>query len=125
MLQVMDAHLNSQDRCQLLIDAAQRGCRYLEQLDHRAVAPSPKAIASLSALGGPLPDEPQDPAAVLALLDEIGSPATVVNAGGRFFGFVNGGAVPGALAANILAAAWDQNASLRVMSPVAAALEDI
>jgi glutamate/tyrosine decarboxylase-like PLP-dependent enzyme len=76
-------------------------------------------------LGGSLPEDPQDPAAVLALLDEVGSPATVVNAGGRFFGFVNGGAVPASLAANVLGAAWDQNASLRVMSPVGAALEDV
>jgi glutamate/tyrosine decarboxylase-like PLP-dependent enzyme len=49
----------------------------------------------------------------------------MANAGGRFFGFVNGGSVPAALAANVLAAAWDQNAALRVMSPVAAALEDV
>ena len=49
----------------------------------------------------------------------------MANAGGRFFGFVNGGSVPAALAANVLAAAWDQNAALRVMSPVAAVLEDV
>ncbi len=42
-----------------------------------------------------------------------------------FFGFVNGGSVPAALAANVLAAAWDQNTGLRVMSPVAATLEDV
>jgi glutamate/tyrosine decarboxylase-like PLP-dependent enzyme len=113
------------DRQQLLLDAARRGCSYLEHLDGRSVAPSLEAIAALTRLGGPLPDDPQDPSDVLALLDGAGSPATVVNAGGRFFGFVNGGAVPAALAANVLAAAWDQNASLRVMSPVAAAIEDI
>jgi len=113
------------DRQQLLLDAAQRGCSYLEQVDRRSVAPPPAAIAALARLGGRLPDDPQDPAAVLALLDEAGSPATVVNSGGRFFGFVNGGALPATLAANVLAAAWDQNASLRVMSPVGAALEDI
>ena len=62
---------------------------------------------------------------MLKQLDEIGSPGTVANAGGRFFGFVNGGSVPAALAANVLAAAWDQNAGLRVMSPVAAVLEDV
>ncbi len=112
-------------RQQLLQDAARRGGSYLEHLDGRSVAPSPEAVTGLKRLGGPLPDDPQDPSGVLALLDEAGSPATVVNAGGRFFGFVNGGAVPAALAANVLAAAWDQNAGLRVMSPVAAAIEDI
>jgi glutamate/tyrosine decarboxylase-like PLP-dependent enzyme len=82
-------------------------------------------VEALAAPGGPLPEESTNPSAVLALLDEVGSPATVANAGGRYFGFVNGGSVPAALAANVLAAAWDQNAALRVMSPVAAALEDV
>jgi glutamate/tyrosine decarboxylase-like PLP-dependent enzyme len=113
------------DRRSLLLDAAARAGAYLDQIERRPVAPSPAAVAALARLGGPLPEAPQDSAAVLALLDEVGSPATVVNAGGRFFGFVNGGAVEASLAANVLAAAWDQNASLRVMSPVGAALEDI
>jgi len=45
--------------------------------------------------------------------------------GGRYFGFVNGGMVPAAMAANWLAVAWNQNAALRVMSPIAAELEEI
>jgi glutamate/tyrosine decarboxylase-like PLP-dependent enzyme len=66
-----------------------------------------------------------DPSAVLAQLDEIGSPATVASAGGRYFGFVIGGSLPSSLAASWLATAWDQNAGLVAASPVAAALEDI
>ncbi len=62
---------------------------------------------------------------VLDLLDRVGSPATVATAGGRFFGFVNGAAFPVSVAATWLASAWDQNAALRVMSPAAAALEDV
>ena len=58
-------------------------------------------------------------------LDRIGSAATVTNAGGRFFGFVNGGALPASVAASWMVAAWDQNAALRVMSPAAAAFEDV
>jgi glutamate/tyrosine decarboxylase-like PLP-dependent enzyme len=72
-----------------------------------------------------MPKKGEDPWKVLALLDEVGSPGTVANAGGRYFGFVNGGALPAARAANVLAAAWDQNAAFRVMSPTAAALEEI
>jgi glutamate/tyrosine decarboxylase-like PLP-dependent enzyme len=63
--------------------------------------------------------------AVLDLLDRIGSPATMATAGGRYFGFVNGGALPASVAATWMASVWDQNAALRAMSPVAAALEDV
>ena len=73
----------------------------------------------------PLPEAPGDPFCVLDLLDRVGSPATVATAGGRFFGFVNGAALPVSVAATWLASAWDQNAALRVMSPAAAAIEDV
>jgi glutamate/tyrosine decarboxylase-like PLP-dependent enzyme len=62
---------------------------------------------------------------VIEKLDELGSPATVATTGGRYFGFVIGGTLPASLAANWLAGAWDQNAALRVMSPVAAELEEV
>jgi glutamate/tyrosine decarboxylase-like PLP-dependent enzyme len=89
------------------------------------VAPRPQDIARLEGLGGPLPQSPSDPRDTLALLDDIGSPATVATTGGRYFGFVTGGALPAAVAANWLAGIWDQNAALSVMSPVAAKIEEI
>jgi glutamate/tyrosine decarboxylase-like PLP-dependent enzyme len=113
------------EREELLAEAAVRGVAYLRRIRQRSVAPSEAAVAELQKFVEPLPALPCDPAEVLKQLDEVGSPGTVANAGGRFFGFVNGGAVPAALAANVLAAAWDQNAALRVMSPVAAVLEDV
>ncbi len=105
-----------------LEEASRRATAYLESLDTREVAPDARLLA---ALGGDLPAGPTDPRAVIALLDEAGSPATVANAGGRYFGFVNGGALPASLAATWLASAWNQNAALRVMSPVAATLEEL
>ncbi len=109
----------------LLRDTASRAVRYLEGLRERRVSPAPSALEGLGKFSRPLQDEPLDSAKVLEELDTFGSPAAVASAGGRYFGFVIGGSLPAALAANILAAAWDQNAVLEIASPVGAALEKV
>src|SRR5437870_4487196 len=109
----------------LLREAADYAIRYLETMNERSVAPAPQALARLTELNGSLPDEPTDPRAVLAQLDQIGSPAAVASAGPRYFGFVIGGSLPSSVAASWLATAWDQNAGLVAASPIAAAVEEI
>ena len=112
----------SNDVMKLAADSARR---YTQKISERKVAPSEAAVAALADLHEPFPASATDPSAVIARLDQIGSPATMATTAGRYFGFVNGGMVPVALAANQLAAAWNQNAALRVMSPIAAELEEI
>ena len=113
----------ARDTRELMQEAAARASAYLESLTERLAAPTPEAIDGLAKLGGPLPEKPLDSVDVLALLDEIGSPATVASAGGRYFGFVIGGSLPATLAANWLGGAWDQNAAFVTSSPVGAYLE--
>jgi glutamate/tyrosine decarboxylase-like PLP-dependent enzyme len=108
----------------LLADAALRGARYLEELAARPVYPRPDAIGRLrAALQAPLPDRPSSPEEVLKFIDEQGSQATVASAGGRYFGFVTGGALPAAVAAHQLATSWDQNAVTFTCSPAGTLFE--
>jgi len=109
----------------LLKATTERALRYLDGLNCRSVGPSPEGITNLRRLDEPLPEAPTDPEVVVALLDEIGSPATVATAGSRYFGFVVGGSLPATVAANWLATAWDQNAGIAALSPIAARLEEI
>jgi glutamate/tyrosine decarboxylase-like PLP-dependent enzyme len=109
----------------LFEDAARRASRYLEALPARSVAPLPEAVARLQSLDEPLPENPQADEAVLRRLDELGSPATAAMAGGRYFGFVVGGALPVSVAANWLATAWDQNAASPGAAPSVAAFEQV
>jgi len=89
-------------RTALLAEAADRAGRYLRGLADRAVAPSAEAVLALDELDFPLPEAGLAPSRVLAVLDEVGSPATVASAGPRYFGFVTGGALPMAVAASWL-----------------------
>ena len=110
------------DALRLASDSAQR---YVRSIGERRVAPSAEDVAALEKFREPFPENESDPRDVVAMLGKFGSPATVATTGPRYFGFVIGGTLPAALGANWLAGAWDQNPALRVMSPVAAELEDV
>lgn len=105
--------------------AAERAVEYAATIDVRHPAPTPDAVAALAELDGPLPDRPGDATDTIELLARIGGPATMGTTGPNYFGFVNGATLPVALGAAMLTAAWDQNAALPVMSPVAAAIHDV
>src|SRR3972149_3751019 len=109
----------------LLLNAAKRSLQYLAQIQDRFVAPDSKAIGQLAQLNEPLPPLGMDAGEVLHLLDARCSPATMGVAGPRFFGFVIGGSLPVALAANWLAGAWDQNSALYQIAPGTAHVEQI
>jgi glutamate/tyrosine decarboxylase-like PLP-dependent enzyme len=98
---------------------------YLGKIDTRDVFPSDKAIDDLKKLNIALQDESTHPEKVLNELDEIGSPATVASTGKRYFGFVVGGSLPAALAANLLAGVWDQNAGMEAASPISSFIEEV
>jgi len=117
--------MNGKERDALLSDAAIRAARYLNGLDARAVAPDSESVENLSkALDRPLRESGAPPEDILAFLDDFGSPATIANAGGRYFGFVTGSALPASLAANWMAGAWDQNSFSHVSSPAVAQFEE-
>jgi glutamate/tyrosine decarboxylase-like PLP-dependent enzyme len=109
----------------ILRSAAERAIHYLEGLDNRGVRPDPAAVARLKEFDIPFPEKPLEPSAVLTMLDELASPATMGMAGRRFFGFVIGGSFPVSLAANWIAGAWDQNSALYQVTPATAHLEQV
>lgn len=110
---------------QLFDQAREYATDYLSTINDRAVMPSNAAIEGLKQFEEPMPDQGTAAPDVLSKLHTFGSPAAVATQGGRFFGFVQGSALPVSVAANWLASAWDQNAGTWVLSPVAAELENV
>jgi glutamate/tyrosine decarboxylase-like PLP-dependent enzyme len=121
----LDINTMLSGRPDLLHDALDRSLAYLGGVGDRPVAPGAAAVARLAQLDYELPRTPLAAADVLRLLDDVGSPATVATNGPRYFGFVTGAVLPVAQAAAWLGSAWDQNAALTVMSPIAARLNAV
>ena len=108
---------------ELLRRTAEIAADYVESLDERPVFPDVTPEQLREVLGGPLPEEPLDPAQVVVELTEHAEPGVVATGSGRYFGFVIGGGLPAALAADWLTSAWDQNAGLYAAGPSASIVE--
>jgi glutamate/tyrosine decarboxylase-like PLP-dependent enzyme len=98
---------------------------YIDALPDRHVGPRADAEAIMAALGRTLPREGLSADVVIRQMAEAIEPGLVASSGPRYFGFVVGGALPASMAADWLAAAWDQNAVLHAASPAAAAAEQV
>jgi glutamate/tyrosine decarboxylase-like PLP-dependent enzyme len=113
------------ERRDLLQRTAELAADFLARLPDRPVWPPVDIAVLREALGGPIPERGEDADAVINGLASSAEPGIVGSAGPRFFGFVVGGGVPAALAADWLTSAWDQNAGLYALSPAASVIEEV
>jgi glutamate/tyrosine decarboxylase-like PLP-dependent enzyme len=109
----------------LLHATAGHAADFLDSLGERPIFPRTTAEELQARLGGPLPEGPIDAGTVVEELAAAAEPGVVAIPSGRYFGFVIGGSVPAALAADWLTSAWDQNAGLYVGGPAAAVVEEV
>ncbi len=110
---------------QLLQDAATRAADHREGAGERPVFPVDLDLEAVRAALGPLRDQPTAPGTVIEELAAAVEPALVATTGPRYFGFVVGGALDAATAADVLATGWDQTAFNAVTSPAAAVVEEV
>jgi glutamate/tyrosine decarboxylase-like PLP-dependent enzyme len=113
------------DRDALLRRTTELANDFLARLPDRPVGRPVDLTALREAIDGPLPESPLDPGAVIDDLARGAEPGLFGTAGPRYFGFVIGGGVPAALAADWLTSAWDQNGALYAISPAAAVAEEV
>jgi glutamate/tyrosine decarboxylase-like PLP-dependent enzyme len=116
------AAVNERD---VLLRTAELAADFVDSLDTRHVFPDASREELADSLGGPLPDRPSDPLEVIEQLATEAGRGIVASPSGRYFGFVIGGALPAALAADWLTSAWDQNACFGTAGPAACVVEEV
>jgi glutamate/tyrosine decarboxylase-like PLP-dependent enzyme len=113
------------DTGEVLRRAAELATDYVDTLGDRPVFPDVTPEQLREALGGPLPEEPLPAAQVVEELVADAEAGVVAEGSGRYFGFVIGGALPAALAADWLTSTWDQNAGIYPIGPSASVVEQV
>ncbi len=109
-----------------LFELAQKySYEYIDRVQEMDVFPSETLISKLKMFDEPIPEISCSSIDVLDMLNKYGSTNTVVQSGGKYYGFVCGGLLPISLAAKWMSDTWDQNSALYVLSPIASKLEDI
>lgn len=103
----------------LFVDAARAAARYRDSLDDLQPVPG----IPDGAFGTDLPPAGTPASTVLAELVATATPGLQPSVGPRFFGFVIGGALPAASAADLLVTGWDQNAFTPALTPAGAQVE--
>ena len=98
---------------------------YADNIDKMDVFPSDENLKNLAVFDESIPTESSSPEDIISQLNKFGSPATTAQTGGRYFGFVNGGAIPVSVATKWLSDFWDQNGGLYLTSPINAKFEAI
>jgi glutamate/tyrosine decarboxylase-like PLP-dependent enzyme len=104
---------------------AELSTEYLQSLPSRPVRAERDARAMLDALALPLPEHGQPPEQLVPRLAATLDPGLCAMGSGRFFGWVIGGALPSALAADLLTSVYDQNAGMAEPTPSAAMAEQV
>ncbi|BEL12673.1 pyridoxal-dependent decarboxylase [Actinoplanes sichuanensis] len=110
---------------EVLARTARIAAGWLGSLDQRPVGETVTLAELRGRLGGPLPDRPADPVTVVEELVRAAEPGLVAIPSGRYFGFVIGGGLPAAVAADWLTTVWDQNAGLYACGPAASVAEEV
>jgi glutamate/tyrosine decarboxylase-like PLP-dependent enzyme len=113
------------DERELLQRTAEIAANYLDTLATRPIRPELGYAEMHAALDGPVPDGPTDALEVVEELAAAAEPGLTAMGSGRYFGFVIGGSLPAATAADWLVTAWDQNTGLAEVTPSTSAIEAV
>jgi glutamate/tyrosine decarboxylase-like PLP-dependent enzyme len=109
----------------LLARAMRHASQYLETIHERHVGATASGDDLRRLLGRPLSEHGEESGDVVDDLARAAQNGTTASQGPRYFGFVTGGSLPVATAVDWLVSAWDQNAQVYVMSPLASVVEAI